>query len=180
MWFDVLLLLFTILAFIRGWQKGLLWAVFSFIAVFFGILVSLKLSHTLANYLFAQNIFTGKYVLLFCFVILFIAVILVFKTVIKLVETVLDTLMLGWINKALGGFLYTGFVLLLFSMLTWLANKSDLILPNVKKESSSYQLVEPVGTFFLSFASKYVPLCKDLYENVEQFLDETNKNISEN
>ena len=53
---DGILLILCIIAFIRGWKKGLLWAIVSIIAVLIGIVISLKCAHLLADYLFENNL----------------------------------------------------------------------------------------------------------------------------
>lgn len=164
--FDALLLILAVLAFLRGWQKGLLWAIFSFIAVLVGVMVSLKLSHVLASYFYAHHFLTGKYTLLLCFVLIFITIMILFRSGIKLIESLLDKLMLGWVNKSLGGMLYAGFVVLLFSLFTWLAGKSGLLTPELKKDSFTFPYVEPAGPKFIAIASEYLPLCKNLYQDI--------------
>lgn len=175
MLFDALFLILAVLAFIRGWQKGILWAVFSFIAVVVGVVASLKLSHVLAKYFYMHDFLTGKYTLLLCFVLLFIVIMILFRSGIKLIESVLDKLMLGWVNKSLGGMLYAGFVVLLFSLFTWIAGKSGLLTPELKKDSFAFVYIEPAGPKFIALASEYLPLCKNLYQDVTDLLSQVGK-----
>ena len=153
---DGIVLIISILAFIRGWKKGLLWAVFSLVAVIIGIILSLKLSHTLADYLFKNNILTGQYTLLLSFIIIFLLVLFAFRSGVKLVETFLDKVFLGWVNKA------------------------GLLKDDLKKESISYSYIEPISPKAIELASGYLPLCKNLYHDVEELLSKATSKFDKN
>lgn len=88
--------------------------------------------------------------------------------------------MLGWVNKSLGGILYAGFVVLLLSLFTWLAGKSGLLTPELKKDSFTFQYVEPAGPKFIAIASEYVPLCKNLYQDVMGLIAEAGQKYEGN
>ncbi len=177
---DGIVLIISILAFIRGWKKGLLWAVFSLVAVIIGIILSLKLSHTLADYLFKNNILTGQYTLLLSFIIIFLLVLFAFRSGVKLVETFLDKVFLGWVNNLTGGLLYTFFVLFIASTFFWLANKAGLLKDDLKKESISYSYIEPISPKAIELASGYLPLCKNLYHDVEELLSKATSKFDKN
>ena len=179
--FDILLCIVCAIAFIRGWQKGILWAAISFLAIFIGIIVSLKLSHTLADILFKHDILAGKYTLLLSFVVLFLVVIALFRMGTKLIEQALDKLLLGWANKVSGGFLYAGFAALLFSLFCWLSAKSGLLSEELKNDSKTFAYIEPIAPKVIAVSSEYLPLCKNLYQDVLDMLsnvgDKVDKNI---
>ncbi len=177
---DGIVLIICILAFVRGWKKGLLWAVFSLVAVIIGIIVSLKLSHTLADYLFKHNILSGQYTLLLSFIILFLVVLFAFRSGVKLVETFLDKVFLGWVNNISGGILYTGFVLFIISTFFWLANKAGLLKEDMKKESKSYTYIEPISPKAIELSSGYIPLCKNLFHDVEELLSKATSKFDKN
>jgi membrane protein required for colicin V production len=168
---DIVLLIMAILAFIRGWKKGLLWAICSLLAVVLGIVVALKLSSELSEYLFVQQIITSKYTLLISFVILFLGTIFLFRMLIKFVEAILDKLFLGWINNLLGGLLYSFFVVFIISTFCWLANQVNLLKPALKDESKSYIYLEPIAPKTIDLVSAYLPYCKDLIRNAEAQLE---------
>jgi membrane protein required for colicin V production len=167
---DCILLILVILAFVRGWKKGLLWAICSLIAVFLGIVIALKLSGELAEYLFVQQIMTSKYTMLISFVILFLGTIFLFRLAIKLVEGILDKLFLGWINHVLGALLYSFFVVFMMSTFCWLSNQIHLLKPALKEESKTYSYIEPIAPKTIDFVSAYLPYCKDMIKKVEAHL----------
>lgn len=168
---DVFLLITCIVAFYRGWKRGMLWSFCSLIAVLFGVVIGLKLSHVLANFFYMHNLLTSKYTLLICFILIFFSVVYSFRMVISLLETVMEKLTLGWVNNLAGSFLYMFFTVFLFSILCWLANEIHLISPLIKSTSFTYVYIEQVAPATLRFASDHLPACKDLYQEIKATLE---------
>jgi len=148
--------------------------------VFIGIIVSLKLSHTLADILFKHDILAGKYTLLLSFVVLFLVIVALFRMSTQLVEKVLDKLMLGWINKSIGGILYAGFAALLFSIFCWLSAKSGLLSEELKNDSKTFAYIEPIAPKVIAVSSEYIPLCKNLYQDIIDMLSKVGDNVDKN
>jgi membrane protein required for colicin V production len=173
---DVIVAISGILAFYRGWQKGIIAAILSFVGVVLGVVFSLKLSYTLAAYLTEQNIINNKYVLLISFILLFIGVILVFKLIIGAIEKVLKLAMLGWANRLAGAVLYVFGSLLFISFLFWLGSKVGIVNPQAKSESKTYSIIAPIAPKTIEVASDYMPYCKDLLTKVQSYFQALNKN----
>ncbi len=172
---DCILLILGIIAFIRGWKKGLLWAVCSFVAVLLGVIIALKLSSELSEYLFVQQLVTSKYTMLISFVILFLGTIFLFRMLVKFAEGILDKLFLGWVNNILGALLYTFFVVFIISTFCWLANQIHLLKPAMKTESKSYTYIEPIAPKTIALISTYLPFCKDMIKKAETHLEAVSK-----
>lgn len=164
---DATLLIFSILAFIRGWQKGLLWAICSMIAVILGVVLAMKLSSDLSEYLFRQQILSNQYTLLVSFVLIFIASIFLFRLLIRFVEAILDKLLLGWANRLAGALMYVFFVVFFFSTFCWLMNEAGVLNKEVKSGSKTYTYIEPVATKTIDLVSGYIPYFHDLIEKMK-------------
>ncbi len=167
---DGLLLILCVIAFIRGWKKGLLWALVSVVAVMAGIIISLKFSHLLSDYLFEKDILKSQYTLLLCFILLFIGTIFLFRTLIKFVEGVLETVFLGWVNNLLGGLLYSFFVLFICSVFLWITAKVNLLNHENKLGSKAYPIVAPLAPKTIEVVTPYIPFFKTLYADVQNYL----------
>ena len=176
---DGITLLLCILAFIRGWKKGMLWAIVSIIAVIVGIVVSLKFSHMLADYLFTNNILTNSYTLLISFVLLFILTIFLFRTLIRFVEKILETVLIGWVNNVLGGLLYGFLLVFLISTFFWLCNKANLLNKSQMSDSKTYTYVEPIAPKTVAWITPFIPYAKTLYKDIEEYFEKlSNKSMS--
>jgi membrane protein required for colicin V production len=165
--FDGIVLILICISFYRGWKKGILWAIFSMVSVVIGILLSLKLSHQVADYLFKQNIMTSQYTLLISFILIFVLVVFLFRFGIKLVEKILDAVLLGWANKILGGVLYSLMTIFIVSTLVWLFNQVNILGPELKKDAKTYTYIEPISPKVIKLSSDYLPLMKNLFEQIK-------------
>ncbi|HOZ51419.1 MAG TPA: CvpA family protein [Chitinophagaceae bacterium] len=172
---DSILIILAIIAFIRGWSKGFLWAICSFLAILLGIIIALKLSNIVSEYLFVQQIITSKYTLLISFILLFLGTLFLFRMLVKFVEAILDKLFLGWVNKLAGGLLYSFFVVFILSTFCWLANQISLLKPTMKEDSKSYVYIEPIAPKTIEIVSTYLPYCKDLIKKTQAHLEEVSK-----
>ena len=157
---DSIITIACILAFYRGWKKGIVSAILSMIGVFAGTILSLKLSHFVAEYSLSKHILNTQYVLPIAFILIFIATILLFRFVIKAIEGLLKIAMLGWANRLVGAALYLFFTLFFVSALFWVANIVGIITPEGKQDSKAYSFVEPIAPKAIELASKYLPFCK--------------------
>jgi membrane protein required for colicin V production len=172
---DIIIAILCVLAFIRGYKKGLLWAIASLAAVVLGSLVSLKLSHRFAAFISEQGFLDSKYTLIIAYIILFIAVMYGLRLLIKFVEKILETFFLGWANRLAGGLLYVVFTLFVASSILWLANQVQLIKEQTKHESNLYTLIEPIAPMGIKIGGEALPFLKDLYGDVALYLEKVSK-----
>ncbi len=168
---DAIIGIALAMAFIRGWRKGLLWAIASLVAVVLGSLVSLKLAHTVSLYIQEQQIIDSKYTLIASYILLFLLVMYGLRFLIKFVEKILKSLMLGWANRLAGGVLYILFTAFLVSSIFWLVDKVNVITPEAKAESQLYSIIEPLAPQGLEIAGEVLPFLKSLYTDVGVYLD---------
>jgi membrane protein required for colicin V production len=173
--FDGIIIILICISFYRGWKKGILWAIFSMVSVVIGILLSLKLSHQVADYLFKQNIMTSQYTLLISFVLIFVLVVLLFRFGIKLIEKFLDAVFFGWINKILGGVLYACMTIFIVSTLVWLFNQVNILGPELKKDAKTYSYIEPISPKVIQLGSDYLPLMKNLFQQIKELTQRETK-----
>ncbi len=160
-----------VLAFIRGWKKGILWAVASLAAVVFGSLVSLKLSHRIAQYIQEQNIIDSKYTLILSYILLFLLVMYGLRFIIKMLEKLLQSLMLGWANRLAGGALYVLFSAFMLSSIFWVTNEAGILTEEGKNESQLYAIIEPIAPQGIELGGEVLPFLKDLYQDVGTYLE---------
>jgi membrane protein required for colicin V production len=169
---DIIVLILAIMAFVRGWKKGLLWAVCSLIAVMLGILIAMKLSSELSQYLFAHHILSGQYTMLISFVLLFSATMFLARMLVKFAEKILDTLFLGWVNNLIGGLLYSFFAIFIVSTFCWLASQVHLLNADLISSSKTYNYLKPIAPKTLSLITDYLPYCKNVLAQVQTHLSQ--------
>lgn len=166
---DVILFILLIFAFVRGWKRGLLWAIGSLVAVLLGALISLKLSHHLANYLIESRWLVSSHTLLISFIMVFMIVMLLLNVLLSFTDKLLDILFLGWVNKLAGAILYMVFITFVFSLVLWLTNNAGLIKGQTKSQSRFYPRVKHFAPFVIKQSSDFLPFCQNIYEQADAF-----------
>ncbi|MFX4827797.1 CvpA family protein, partial [Acinetobacter baumannii] len=92
-----------------------------FIGIFLGIAAALKMSTLVARWLSASVHVNGFWLPFLAFIIIIIAVGFLVRIGAKLIETLLDLSMLGWVNKLAGIVVFALLYLTFFSILVFYA-----------------------------------------------------------
>ncbi|MBX9734447.1 MAG: CvpA family protein [Chitinophagaceae bacterium] len=174
---DAILVFLCILAIWKGTQKGLVLALFSFAGIFIGIAAALKMSTLVARWLSASVHVNGFWLPFLAFLIIILAVGLLVRMGAKIVETLLDLSLLGWVNKLAGVFIFALLYFMLFSILIFYAEKMDLLKPQTIAASISYPWLHKVGPLAISFFAELIPLFKGMFAELSHFFDGLNKQL---
>lgn len=167
--FDGFVCIVLVLAFYKGWKKGVLWAVCSLIATIIAVMLAMKMSHILANFLFHQHIVTSSYTVLISFIVIFISVMLLARFIISNVEKLLKSIMLGWVNQLAGGVLYTFITICVISVVLWFANNIQLTGSKFKSDSKTYPYIEPIARYTANAVTTYWPSIKQMMQDLSKW-----------
>lgn len=163
---DIFLVVILGLGAVRGYSKGLIIELFSFIAFFVGLFVAIKFSGPVATVFFGGSDFYGLAVI-GVFVLLFITLSVAINLVAKLIKKGVNLIFLGWFDNLLGavlGILKWGF---LVSILIMILNAINLTLPEADLESSRiFPLVEPIGLMAFRMMESIFPSIKEFMDSI--------------
>lgn len=168
---DITGLALVILFFIRGYMKGLIVAVFSFLAVILGVICSLKLSERLASYLAENHIIQSGWVQIISYLALFIGVFLIVRFIAKAIESTLKASMLGWLNGLLGGLIYAFMVAVIWSSFLWLCNEMQIIKPETIAASKTYPFFSKLAPWVCDKAGLVWPMAKHLFSDLRNLFN---------
>jgi membrane protein required for colicin V production len=174
---DVIGIILILLFFIRGYFKGIILAAFSVLAILLGILCALKLSQTLSTWLLAHGYVSSGWVQVVSYIALFMVVVLVVRLIGKLFQTALEGLMLGLVNKIIGGLLYGFLGAVLWSSFLWIGSHMHIFTPETIAASKTYLWLSKLAPWFFEQAGKLIPFAKDTFANLEHFFDSVNQKI---
>lgn len=172
---DIIAISLIVIFFIRGYMKGLVVAAFSVLAIILGVFFALKLSGALATYMLEQGWVTSGWSQIISYVILFVGVVLLVRLIARAIESALKAVMLGWVNKSLGGLLYVAISLVVWSTFLWLGREVGVITPEHISESKTYAYIEPIAPWIADKIGAVVPMVKDVFADLEFFFDSVNE-----
>ena len=142
---DIIFAVFLLLALMRGYRQGLIIGLFSLLSIIVGLAAAMKLSTVVAGWLGDSVNVSKEWLPLISFILVFFVVLLLIRLGAKAIESAVEVVLLGWINKLAGILLYAVIGLLVFSVLLFYAEQMKLIQPATIRESVSYPLVQPWG-----------------------------------
>ncbi len=174
---DIIGISLIIIFFIRGYMKGFIVAVFSVLAIILGIICSLKLSSSLAQFLFDKGIITSGWGQLASYVFLFVIVVLIVRLIAKAVQTSFEAVMLGWANRGIGGLLYAFMAAVVWSSFLWIGANMHLIEPATIAESKTYTYLSPIAPWMFDKIGAVWPMVKNIFTDLETFFTDVNQKM---
>ena len=166
---DIIFAILIIIACVKGYQKGLIIALFSIIAFIIGLAAALKLSAVAAGWLGGNTSVNTKWLPFLSFAVVFFAVVIIVNWGGKIVEKTFKMALLGWVNRLGGIIFYAALYIIIFSIFLFYAQKVALIKPASIQASQTYSFVQPWGPIVINNFGKVIPLFKDMFTDLETF-----------
>lgn len=175
---DIIFAVFLLLAVMRGYRQGLIIGLFSLLSIIIGLAAAMKLSAVVAGWLGNSVNVSKEWLPLISFILVFFVVVLLIRMGAKAIESAVEVVLMGWINKIAGILLYGVIGLLVFSVLLFYAEQMQLIQSATIRESVSYPLVQPWGPRVINGIGSVIPVFKDMFSELEEFFGNVSRKIS--
>ncbi len=169
MFLDLIFFMLLLTGIIKGYRKGLIIALFSIIAFIAGIATALKFSALASEKLSVQLPSLGKWLPFFSFMLVFIVVIIAINIGAKMLQKVVETLMLGWINRIGGIVFYVLIYCILFSVFLFYGTQMQLINQSYIANSQSYSRLYPLAPMIIDGIGDLIPLFKGAFAQLQDF-----------
>jgi len=168
---DILVLVFLVMAVIKGLRRGLIVAVFSIFAFIAGIAAAMKLSVVVAGYLKDSVNISAKWLPFISFAVVFIGVVLLVRWAASLLEATVEMAMMGWVNKIGGIILYTILYMFTLSVVLFFVQKVKLISDETLAKSITWPWLQPLGPWVIDGFGKLIPAFKGMFTELGNFFD---------
>ncbi len=166
---DIIFAIIMVIAILKGFQKGLIVAVFSIVAFIIGLAAALKLSTVVAGWLKDSTSISGKWLPFISFALVFLAVVLLVRWGASLIEKTFQVAMLGWVNRLGGIVFYAALYIIIFSIFLFYAEKVQLLQPSVFESSQTYSFIQPWGPKVINGFGTVIPIFKDMFAELSDF-----------
>lgn len=174
---DIICAILIALAVWKGYSRGLIVAVFSFVAVVAGLAAAIKLSYVAAEWMRSNTNISGEWVPLLSFIVVMLIVILLVRWLANLVEAAFKVAMLGWINRLGGIILYVLLYMAIFSIVLFYATQMGILKNESIESSKTYSIIMPWGPKIMDAISAVIPLFKDMFSDLEDFFGNIGEKI---
>lgn len=175
---DIIFFGFMALAVIKGFQKGLIIALFSIIAFIAGIAAALKLSALVSVWLSQSTNINVKWIPFIAFILIFFIVVFIIKWSAKLIEKAVEFVFLGWINKIGGVLLFAVLYTLILSVLLFFAAQLHVFTEQTIEESTTYVYIQPWGPRVIDSLGTIIPLFKNVFAELQSFFEKIGGKLS--
>jgi membrane protein required for colicin V production len=166
---DTVALVLLIISVFKGFTKGFIVALFSFLAFIIGLAAALKLSTLAASYIGNAVSISQRWLPVIAFLVVFLIVALAIRLGAKMLEGVVKLAMLGWLNRLGGIILYILIYFFIFSILLFYAQQLHLLKPETIEASVSYPWIQPIAPKIMSIMGAVIPFFKDMFDQLLQF-----------
>src|SRR5450432_3707275 len=174
---DIIFYIVVILAIIQGCRKGLILALFSMICGLIGLAAAVKLSAVLATHMKKDLHMTSRWLPVIAFILVFVMVLLIIRWAGKLLEKLVQMVLLGWLNKLGGLLLFLILYLSIYSIMLFYGTKIQFISKQAVNDSHFYSLIAPLGPGVIRFITGFIPYGHDMFHALEGFFDKIARNI---
>jgi membrane protein required for colicin V production len=168
---DLIFLVILILAIIKGYQRGLIIGIFSFLAIIIGLAAALKLSAAVAVYIGESVKISDEWLPVISFAVVFLIVVLLVRWGANVIQRTAEVAMLGWVNRVGGIILYAALYITVFSVLLFYAQQVHIIKKETIDKSLTYSFVEPWGPKAINTFASVIPFFKGMFTELERFFE---------
>ena len=160
MWLDILTGTIFIVALLQGIRNGLIKAVLSFFSLFIGLIVAYQLAGWVANQLKQHTKIESHWLPFISFVLVLLVILFLIKWISGLLQQTAELLLLGWLNKVLGIFLYSFIYLTIWSALVYFLQILGVLEAAKMKDAYSYSYLQKWWPYCMEKMSYWLPAIK--------------------
>jgi membrane protein required for colicin V production len=175
---DILFVVLLVLAAFKGYRRGLIVGIFSFIAIIIGLAAAIKLSTVVAGYIGSTVNVSNEWLPVISFAVVFILVVLLVRLGANAIQRTVEVVMLGWVNRIGGIILFGALYITVYSILIFYAEQVQLIKQPTIDKSVTYSFVQPWGPAAINAFGAVIPWFRDMFGELEQFFDGVSKSVS--
>lgn len=168
---DIFFYFILTIAVFKGFSKGFIIGIFSFLAFIIGLAAALKLSAIVAVYLESSTGTSGKWLPVLSFIVVFTVVVFLVNIGARILKKTISFAMLGWADKIGGIILYVLIYTMIFSILLFFGEKTSLISQASVDNSNVYEYVAPWGPKIIDNLGKIIPVFSDVFNDLQKFFE---------
>ncbi len=168
---DIIFAIVVLSGFWLGFSRGIIKTVFTVLSFVFGLMAAFKFAPAMTKFL--ETTFRDDNPLFFLagFLLSFVLMMLLIRTLARGLEGVLKTANINIVNQLAGGMLLGGVFVLVFSTLLSFSDRTHLISPETKAQSMTYPYLEQYPTYVYAAAEKMKPMFQEFWDQSIRMMD---------
>lgn len=171
---DLFLLLFLVMGVYKGWTKGFIMAIATFISFFAALALALQFSGWVEGYLRKHTETDKDWLAFLAFILVLIGAMIAIRLLGKIIEKSVELVMLGLINRLAGVVLFIFIYLSLFAVLLVYLKQFEILGNETAIHSKSYTYLIDFGGWVIDFFAEWLPAIKNLFNDTKEFIQQKN------
>lgn len=164
---DIIFLVLLAVSAFKGYSKGFVVEILSFIAFFVGLFVAIELTIPVAERFFSGS-GSMQFVSVAVFIGLFIGVVIVINLIAKGLKKFLDLTLFGFLDNILGALAGMFKWVFVFSVLIWVFDSIGFRFPDAwMAESFFFPLVQQIGPTLFEWMGFVLPFIQDMIDSLK-------------
>lgn len=168
---DLVFAVLLCLAVFKGYRKGLIVGLFSYLALVIGLAAAIKLSAVVAGKIGTIVKLSDKWLPVVAFAVVLLGVVLLVKWLAKLLQFSVEKIMLGWANRLGGILLFVMLYIAVYSILLFYLSQLRLLPETTTSGSATFGFTERFGKRVIDTTGLLIPAFKNMFEQLEQFFN---------
>ncbi len=166
---DAVLGILLAIAFGYGWSRGLIRSLLALLSTVVALVAAIKLSQVASFWLRDVVQINATWMPLLSMLAVFAAVMTLFMLAGRLLESMLQALALGTLNRIAGGMVYAGAAALLLSTLLWYSTSMNIIPEQNREGSRLLPVMLTAAPAVVEGSGKVIPAVQDAYGELERY-----------
>ncbi|MEN9684852.1 MAG: hypothetical protein RLZZ28_638 [Bacteroidota bacterium] len=172
---DIIFLLLMSFALIKGYRNGFVVAIFSFLGIIIGLAAAMKLSAIVAGWLKESTHIAAGWLPFLSFLLVMVGVIVLVRLGALFLQSAMELVLLGWLNKLSGILLYAAVFTTMYSVTIFYIEKMHWLKPETMQASYCYAFIRPWGPKAINLFGAIIPWFKGMFEELSQFFENIRK-----
>ncbi len=168
--FDILFVVFLAGGFWWGYQKGIIYSVFSLAAYFLGIIGALKFSYIAVKFLHTSLNLGPKAMAIVAFIVMFLLIVILIRLIAWALEEILKSFSLNLVNQLIGGTIFSLISLYLLCVMIWFLNKWGVFPDHQKMTSHVYPYIANLGPTVVDYSGRVVPMFQTAFHDIDELI----------
>lgn len=164
---DIIALFLLVLALFKGWTKGLVMAVFTFISYILALIIAFKFSGWVAtHYLQDLGEGGGRWSAILAFLLVMVIVMIAVRITGKVIEKSLELMLMGIFNKLAGILLFGVIYFTVYAVVLIYASRFEIIGKSLVGASYTGELLLSWGAKVIDIFAMWIPELNNLFNKV--------------
>lgn len=168
---DIIFAVAAAYGFWIGFSRGIIQTIFTILSYVIGLMTAFRFGPEMTQLL--ESIFSNTNPLMFIagFVVTFVLTMLFIRLLARGLEGLLQTVNINFVNQIAGGLLLAAVMILVYSVILWFAERSNILNEQTKEESLTYSYLEDYPTYVWEAGKTLRPVFEDFWDHTVEFMD---------